>query len=36
MFSSSAWYLAADITGQPIGLIFMGPDSLSQYVETTK
>jgi len=29
--SSGAWYLVADISGQPIGLIFRGPDNLSQY-----
>lgn len=32
MFSSIAWYLVADISGQLIGLIFRGPDSLLQYV----
>lgn len=32
MFSSIACYLVADVSGQPIGLIFRGPDSLLQYV----
>jgi hypothetical protein len=36
MFSSSAWYLVADISGQPVGLIFRVPDSLFKYVKTTK